>query len=545
MKKFTLLLTLALTSAVSAFAADSFVLCTDASQLKAGTQFYLGDPNQTPQTLMGAFSGTNYFSGVDATITDGTVAETEGAALLTLEDAGNGKWYIKDGDEGYLFFPNNNGQASLRTDNKSELTIEVDADGTARIAASWFNTPVYMVHNDYNGVNKYVFHQSEAATFNRLLVRIYVKEGGSTPVTPAPQAVTFSPAAGEVEAGTVVTATAKGATQISYTYNGKTEQANAESISITIDAAGTVSVTASNAGGTVTGQAAYTIKAQPVAAPSAVTFSPAAGEVKAGTVVTATAKGATHISYTYNGKSNEANAESISITIDAEGTVTVTASNEGGTVTGQAAYTIKETPSPIVPNPDEELIYSGLNSNDAECNWILSNDMVFWTPEADGDGYVLDFGWTGAYAYDPTPIVLPTADQITITARFEQNTSVYGTRFLIRENGTETWDELVIQTIDSNNSRTTFYPVALDLSSYKGKTVQVGFSYPDGEDEIWDVRNLMITSKAETGIAEVAVDANAPVVYYNLQGVRVDAANIPNGIYIRQQGHTTTKVLVK
>lgn len=46
-----------------------------------------------------------------------------------------------------------------------------------------------------------------------------------------------------------------------------------------------------------------------------------------------------------------------------------------------------------------------------------------------------------------------------------------------------------------------------------------------------------------SGISDVAVDENAPVEYYNLQGLRVD--NPTNGLYIRRQGNNTTKVFVK
>lgn len=47
-----------------------------------------------------------------------------------------------------------------------------------------------------------------------------------------------------------------------------------------------------------------------------------------------------------------------------------------------------------------------------------------------------------------------------------------------------------------------------------------------------------------SGINNIAVDnANAPVQYFNLQGVEV--ANPENGIYIRRQGNKATKVLVK
>ena len=46
-----------------------------------------------------------------------------------------------------------------------------------------------------------------------------------------------------------------------------------------------------------------------------------------------------------------------------------------------------------------------------------------------------------------------------------------------------------------------------------------------------------------TGINGIFVEENAPVEYYNLQGVRV--ANPENGLYIRRQGNKATKVLVK
>lgn len=47
-----------------------------------------------------------------------------------------------------------------------------------------------------------------------------------------------------------------------------------------------------------------------------------------------------------------------------------------------------------------------------------------------------------------------------------------------------------------------------------------------------------------TGVEDVTVaDENAPVEYYNLQGIRV--SNPEGGIYIRRQGNTATKVLVK
>lgn len=46
-----------------------------------------------------------------------------------------------------------------------------------------------------------------------------------------------------------------------------------------------------------------------------------------------------------------------------------------------------------------------------------------------------------------------------------------------------------------------------------------------------------------TGITDIVADENAPVEYFNLQGIRVD--NPENGLYIRRQGNKVTKVIVK
>lgn len=58
----------------------------------------------------------------------------------------------------------------------------------------------------------------------------------------------------------------------------------------------------------------------------------------------------------------------------------------------------------------------------------------------------------------------------------------------------------------------------------------------------WFIDNIKVTATQSTGIDEIAADAEAPVVYYNLQGVRV--AN-PKGLVIRKQGNTVSKVVVK
>ncbi len=57
--------------------------------------------------------------------------------------------------------------------------------------------------------------------------------------------------------------------------------------------------------------------------------------------------------------------------------------------------------------------------------------------------------------------------------------------------------------------------------------------------------DVTFTGKKTSGIGNVTVDAEAPVEYYNINGMRVDGDNLQSGLYIRRQGNTVTKVLVK
>ena len=66
------------------------------------------------------------------------------------------------------------------------------------------------------------------------------------------------------------------------------------------------------------------------------------------------------------------------------------------------------------------------------------------------------------------------------------------------------------------------------------------FEYAGG-CKLWE--EVEEADNVHTAVNSVAVDANAPVEYFNLQGVRV--ANPENGLYIRRQGNSVSKVLVK
>lgn len=70
------------------------------------------------------------------------------------------------------------------------------------------------------------------------------------------------------------------------------------------------------------------------------------------------------------------------------------------------------------------------------------------------------------------------------------------------------------------------------------------FAHDPVADAKSEVKTITVTGKGATsGINGIGADANAPVEYYNLQGVRV--ANPENGIFIRRQGDKVSKVVVR
>lgn len=58
------------------------------------------------------------------------------------------------------------------------------------------------------------------------------------------------------------------------------------------------------------------------------------------------------------------------------------------------------------------------------------------------------------------------------------------------------------------------------------------------------LKTMTVTFTEVNGISDVEIDENAPVEFFNLQGVRVNGDLTP-GLYIRRQGNNATKVIVK
>ncbi len=93
----------------------------------------------------------------------------------------------------------------------------------------------------------------------------------------------------------------------------------------------------------------------------------------------------------------------------------------------------------------------------------------------------------------------------------------------------------------------TFVPNTVDLNAYAGKKIKVQFLYTSTAEAAGtlEVKNFIVKGKKNTsGIDGIeAVTDNAPVEYFNLQGVRVD--NPAAGLFIRRQGNKVTKVIIR
>ena len=116
---------------------------------------------------------------------------------------------------------------------------------------------------------------------------------------------------------------------------------------------------------------------------------------------------------------------------------------------------------------------------------------------------------------------------------------------VVREEGATAWTSLGETTAPAEKFSWDYFDAEpVSLEAYKGKKIQFAFRYVS-TDEIagtWEVKEIAVTGTKSSGIEAVEVE-NAPVEYFNLQGIRV--AEPANGLYIRRQGNTATKVYIR
>lgn len=108
-------------------------------------------------------------------------------------------------------------------------------------------------------------------------------------------------------------------------------------------------------------------------------------------------------------------------------------------------------------------------------------------------------------------------------------------------------------TIANDIENMKWYPAEADFEDFAFQngdkiTIRPGKNqWPGGATAAfrWFIRNVKVTTGSDisTGFADIEVDDNAPEVYYNLQGLRVE--NPKNGLYIVRKGNKVSKKIFR
>ncbi len=239
------------------------------------------------------------------------------------------------------------------------------------------------------------------------------------------------------------------------------------------------------------------------------------------------------------------------VTLVAAGTTTIKAATEATETyeAGEATYT-------LTVMDKAEIVYENDGTTDA-------SGFTFEVGEGENPWKFSSYGMTGnafkiagktadAYAVSPVFDLTNRIKPISITQTFAYNfitvaqVPEYFT-IAVREEGATEWTVLTAAPAPEAMNKWTYVDdYAIDLGAYEGKKIQIGYHYvADGTVcGGWQIKNILVKGKKSSAVSDITVeDSDAPVVYYNMQGVRV--ANPANGLYIRVQGKKATKVLVR
>ncbi len=184
-----------------------------------------------------------------------------------------------------------------------------------------------------------------------------------------------------------------------------------------------------------------------------------------------------------------------------------------------------------------------------------------WTRDANYNYMKASGYYKQNYAVDGAYLVSPVADlaglsEVTLTfdqcvGHFKDASGTFISpdpfcKICVREEGGE-WGQPIdipsFPAVASGKNFSSFEVVSINISAYAGKKIQVGFRYSSttATAGTWEIKSAKLTGTQDAGVEAIAEEnADAPVEYFNLQGVRV--AEPANGIFIRRQGGKVTKV---
>lgn len=249
------------------------------------------------------------------------------------------------------------------------------------------------------------------------------------------------------------------------------------------------------------------------------------------------------------------------VTLVAQGSTVITAAVAATDtyLAGSASYTLTVTD----PNAPEVLF-----------SWTVGGEKVFsFEQQVESDKFVWqynnEYGLKGS-AYDSSTKTTYACDEVAaspvidltqkkeVTLDFKtvfNNYKVNGvnidvTKFpgnyaflVVREEGATEWTRFAEPTAPAAFNWNFFDNETVSLDAYKGKKIQFGFEYVSTEvcAGTWELKDIVVKGKTESGVANIELDETAAPVYYNLQGVRV--ANPGKGLYIVVKGNKSSKVI--
>lgn len=145
----------------------------------------------------------------------------------------------------------------------------------------------------------------------------------------------------------------------------------------------------------------------------------------------------------------------------------------------------------------------------------------------EGTNVTIAFDWCSlrqaSGVIDPTKLVV-------IVTNGDSETKFEVPEHGIEENGTLKW-----------------IPASINLGNIVGPTSKITIrncdeQWPISKAMRWFLDNIKVMASENSGVEGIIVDNDAPVEYFNLQGMRV--AEPSNGLYIRRQGKEVKKVFL-
>ncbi len=277
-----------------------------------------------------------------------------------------------------------------------------------------------------------------------------------------------------------------------------------------------------------------------VAAP---TFDPAPGAVEKGTPVTISCdtEGATIYYYLNDEDKGAYNGEAIEINEDTK--IEAYAVKEGMSDSGvvEAQYTIKAE-IPAANKASFDFTKMGLYDKDGNLLPTPTTGKGIELTNVENNHVIITFAKTGSEQAPRLWNSSGTIDMRLYSSNGDSNTMTIEATGGLKIESIEIAGKTVnTMTVDTGSytgvkALSTWTPAVAKASSVE----KVVFTATAGVN----INTInVITSGVYDSVDDIIVDENAPVEYYNLQGVRV--ANPENGIYIRRQGSKVSKVLVK